>query len=1362
MTDHSKMVLTSAEEELRLAGHDHPELAIYGVGPVPAERTLVDIFERTVAAHPDAVAVEGSNGDLTYAQLKTIVDEQVARLHSRGIGLGDRIGIRVPSGTTDLYVSILATICAGAAYVPVDWDDPDERALTVWEEASVAAVYGADLSIEELDNPRADRGTERPGLSDDAWIIFTSGSTGKPKGVAITHRSAAALVDVEADFYLSEDHLHPGDRVMAGLSVAFDASCEEMWLAWRSGATLVAAPRDVVRSGEDLGKWIIDEGITAVSTVPTLASLWPVEALSKVRLLIFGGEACPIELIEKYELAGREVWNTYGPTEATVIATAELLTTEPPVRIGRPISGWELVVVDSEGNPVKWGETGELIIGGVGLGRYLDAAKDAEKYAPLESMGWERAYRSGDLVRAEQAGLVFAGRIDDQIKIGGKRLELGEVDGHLTAMPGVLKGAAAVHKTKAGTSVLVGYLAPEEGVTLDLNEIRPLLAQRLPGGVVPSLCVLEELPMKTSGKVDRKQLPWPLPQQGDAEMDVPEEMEWIANLWLDQLGPVPLNPKSDFFELGGGSVALARLVTALRENYPGAEIGALYEHTTLEAMNTYARSLSSGGKKRPMPKPIPKTAMIAQAATILGLYAYNSLRYITGILAVVWGLSYFFSAAWMVRPPLLPIALAWLALFSVPGRMAIAAATIRPLNRGIRPGEYLRGGGVHMRIWAAQRILEHLKLDKIYGSPMAVTLHRLLGTKVGEGCKLGHQPSVTGLVTLGDHVSIEHEADLNGYWINGDTLIVGTVTIDENARIGTRTIVMPNTHVRAGAEITPGSRVVGTIPAGEVWGGSPLKLIATKGRSWPNVTPASCDSLKSWSPLRNLIMHQLVLFWITLMPIIALTPGALIVLNRVIRNGNYQEVFSIFVGWVPVFTLLTIVNWLVLAVLTVRVASLYIRPGYFPAASSTGVALYAMHTVLQRTLISTYFIYASFFTPTFMRLLGAKVGKNVEISTVETIPHLTVFKDGSFMADHSLVASTRYKEGWVHVGSAVIGAKSFVGNSAIVGPDRDLPDESLVAVLSSTPPRAAYGSSWLGRSATAIRRAKVEADSEHTYQPPLHLRVGRVLVELCRMIPAVIAAYLDLAIVWVLTNIYMHYGMGAGGLLGAAAWTLPVVFAAGLFAALLPVAVKWLLIGRFKATNKPLFSTFVWRGELSDVFTESLAVPSLIRMSLGSEFFNMWARLMGVKIGKNVWCETWWLPEFDLIELGNSVTINRGTVLQTHLFHDRVMSMEHVRFKCGSTLGPNSFVLPGATVEKRTLIGAASLVMRQETLPADSLWSGNPVRHVEEEQTTVMNEENALAFAEMMEAFDKEAPTAKQPMTLTLTGGEPQPAAEKA
>ena len=184
-----------------------------------------------------------------------------------------------------------------------------------------------------------------PRPEDDAWIIFTSGTTGTPKGVAVTHRSAAAFVDAEARLFLRGHPLGPGDRVLAGLSVAFDASCEEMWLAWRHGACLVPAPRSVVKTGPELVTWLARRRISVISTVPTLASLWPADFLHGVRLLILGGEVCPVGLADRLTGRGTEVWNTYGPTEATVVTCAAQLS-GGAVRIGLPLDGWRVAVVD--------------------------------------------------------------------------------------------------------------------------------------------------------------------------------------------------------------------------------------------------------------------------------------------------------------------------------------------------------------------------------------------------------------------------------------------------------------------------------------------------------------------------------------------------------------------------------------------------------------------------------------------------------------------------------------------------------------------------------------------------------------------------------------------------------------------------------------------------------------------------------------------------------------------------------------------------------------------------------------------------------------------------------------------------------
>ncbi len=233
----------------------------YALGEPPTTRSLLDVFAETVDRHESRVAIDGVDAVLTYGQLADAADRVADQLRDAGVGPGDRVGVRLPSGESSLYVGILGVLRAGGAYVPVDADDPDRRAEAIWESADVCGVLQDELSFTPR-GPISDRsapaGAGRDSTAaDDAWIIFTSGSTGAPKGVAVSHRAATAFVDAEAQLWT----VLPEDRVLAGLSVSFDASCEEMWLAWANGATLVPAPRELLRTGVDLGPWLAERRV---------------------------------------------------------------------------------------------------------------------------------------------------------------------------------------------------------------------------------------------------------------------------------------------------------------------------------------------------------------------------------------------------------------------------------------------------------------------------------------------------------------------------------------------------------------------------------------------------------------------------------------------------------------------------------------------------------------------------------------------------------------------------------------------------------------------------------------------------------------------------------------------------------------------------------------------------------------------------------------------------------------------------------------------------------------------------------------------------------------------------------------------
>jgi non-ribosomal peptide synthetase-like protein len=314
--------------------------------------------------------------------------------------------------------------------------------------------------------------------------------------------------------------------------------------------------------------------------------------------------------------------------------------------------------------------------------------------------------------------------------------------------------------------------------------------------------------------------------------------------------------------------------------------------------------------------------------------------------------------------------------------------------------------------------------------------------------------------------------------------------------------------------------------------------------------------------------------------------------------------------------------------------------------------------------------------------------------------------DGAFLADDTLLGGYELGGGWLRVEHVKVGKHAFIGNSAMAAPGRKVPKQGLVAVLSAAPRRtkAKPGTSWLGSPPTKLRRQSEEGDTSRTYDPPRRLRAARAVVELCRIVPVVLSLAIALGAVVTLERLVDTAGWWAAALLSGLVLAL-----AGLVAALVTTAAKWVLIGRLRVSHHPLWSSFVWRNELADTFIELVAAPWFARPATGTPALNLWLRSLGTTVGRGVWCETYWLPEPDLVELRDGATVNAGCVVQTHLFHDRVMSMDRVVLRRGATLGPNSVILPAATIGRDATVGPVSLVMRGELVPDKTRWLGNPI-----------------------------------------------------
>jgi amino acid adenylation domain-containing protein len=589
-----------------LTAPERRQLVEWSAGPAaePAARRVEALFAERARLSPEATAVEWEGGRLTYAELDRRSDALAGRLRDLGVGPETRVGLSLPR-SPEMIVALLAVLKAGGAYLPLDPAYPQARIDFMIEDAGVVLILD-ETTIQ------AERRARRPAATiaavdgdanHPAYVIYTSGSTGTPKGVVVEHRSLAAYTaGAVAAFGLG-----PDDRVLQFASISFDTSGEEIYPALASGATLVLRPDDMAASIAHFLREVERLRITVLD-LPT--AFWHElvmglgtegELPACVRLVILGGERALPERVARWrERVGPAVrlLNTYGPTEATIVATRQDLTAGSDLApIGRPIPGASTHVLDRWDAPVPVGVAGELHVGGAGLARgYLHRPEiTAERFVPdpFGSPG-ARLYRTGDLVRWRPSGdLEFLGRVDTQVKLRGFRVELGEIEAALRSHAEVRDAAVVLRPGPGGDPRLVAYLVTDRSDQSDRSELKAFLKQRLPEFMTPYLFVeLPALPLTGSGKVDRLALPAPEPVRRDpaAGYEAPRtELErTIAEVWRELLGIERIGRHDNVFELGAHSLLIVRAHSRLRRAL-GRELSVvdLFRHASVGALAGY-------------------------------------------------------------------------------------------------------------------------------------------------------------------------------------------------------------------------------------------------------------------------------------------------------------------------------------------------------------------------------------------------------------------------------------------------------------------------------------------------------------------------------------------------------------------------------------------------------------------------------------------------------------------------------------------------------------------------------------------------------------------------------------------------------
>jgi len=598
-----------------------------GVVPVKKEETVMDLFEDQVLRCPDAVAVVHEGGVLSYKELDERSNQLGHYLRRKGVREDSLVGICV-GRSVEMLVGIWGIWKAGGAYVPLDPGYPKERLDFMLKDTGVPVVLSSEWmkdrlpEIEGLEMVLLDsewdwisrEPVSRPAIQVRAdhlaYVIYTSGSTGRPKGVMIEHGSVLNYVDNDQTRYIRE-----GEGTKSGsyvhLSYSFDASVTALSLPLVSGRSVVLGEQ-----GELFGGRMMAEGApydfvkVTPGHLPLIKELQEEKGIVMTRRWVLGGEALRLGqmnyLLEGME--GVEVINEYGPTEATVGCSTywmrkgeRLEEGSHGVWIGRPIGGAE-IYIGGEGQLSPVGIPGELYIGGAGLARgYLNRPElTAEKFVEngFDRDRGGRLYRSGDLGRWLEGGdIEYLGRRDEQVKVRGYRVELGEVERVLESCPGVSQGVVVARSDGGGVVQLVGY-AVSEG-TFDRECILSYLQERLPEYMVPSYMIaLEKLPLTVNGKVDRKGLPDPdHGAVGTAYGEGPRNRseEGLVDIWKELLGLEWVGINDNFFAIGGHSLLAIRLISALRKEL-GVEVSiqAIFDHPTVGTLSVHLQELERG------------------------------------------------------------------------------------------------------------------------------------------------------------------------------------------------------------------------------------------------------------------------------------------------------------------------------------------------------------------------------------------------------------------------------------------------------------------------------------------------------------------------------------------------------------------------------------------------------------------------------------------------------------------------------------------------------------------------------------------------------------------------------------------------
>jgi non-ribosomal peptide synthetase-like protein len=1313
-------------------------------GPVSPDllrdEVLADLLEASAASTPDQIALIFGDRQLSYFELNSQADVVASNLIAAGVVVGDIVGLWLPRGI-ELLVMQAGIAKSGAAWLPFDADTPADRVAVCLVDASArglvscsqliqeTAVAGAPVwTVEVLSSiPNVLRRRSGVGRNEPAYVIYTSGSTGKPKGIVVNQGSICHFLRSE-NAVLGIRH---EDRVYQGFSVAFDMSFEEIWISYLVGATLWIAPKSLASDPEELPRALQAQNITVIHAVPTLLALFAQDVPS-LRLINLGGEMCPAGLVDRWATLERQVFNTYGPTEATVSASLARLVPNETVTIGTPLPNYGLLVIDPSTDVgltlLDRGITGELCIIGPGVAAgYLgrpDLTDEKFLVNPWSTGEHDtRLYRTGDLARIEANGQVMClGRTDDQVKIRGFRVELGEIEGALAAQPGV-GTVAVILRQEDGLDQLIAFIVPEGVAGISAATLRTALASTLPAYMIPGFFEeLAKMPRLASGKIDRKTLKsqvLAVSASDSAASDTPSNpAEDVLFAALRKLFPgQALYRSSDFFaDLGGHSLFAARLASALRSDsrFTHVTVRDIYQNRTIGRIADAIGALHAVPERVSMEWPLPPAwkrwvCGAGQAIAVPVLVAmrmgqwmapFFAFHFYTGDPGDSIGRAIGISVAVFLLATILEFGVALLGKRLIAGRL--------------EPGSYPLWGLTYYRWWLSDRLVESAPTYMLSGSPLYVWWLRALGANIGDHVQVGSMTlRCPELLTIEDGVSIGNAVCLENVRVEQGRLHIGTIHLERDSCVGSYAVVEGNTrigkfgHLEGQSSLSSGQH----LPAYRVWTGSPAVDIGSFSPIDNPLRPTS-TRVRRVSESIFFVVALLVISALFFMPAF---PSFVLIdwLDDADRfpwlkgTATYVQLMKYFLLAFPASAVLIVCTALVSS--GIRLCLPRMRPGTWPVHSNVYCAKWLIGQIQESSLNVLHGIFATMYASTWFRLLGAKVGRSAEISSaIGVVPDLLTLGDDTFIADAVMLGDDKIDGGWMTLRNTVISKRSFVGNGAFVPDGTTLPENVLIGVHSKAPDSAQIrpGDTWLGSPAINLpAREQTSGFPESlTFRPSNLRRLGRALVEAFRIIaPHAIMTSVGYTIV-----LDLMPAAGAGRW-GAVLWDLTVIgMLYGLGSFVFVAALKWVFVFRYKTRTIPMWTPFVWVSEAVTNLYEGIAVPNFLRYLRGTPWLPLAMNLLGCHIGRGVYLDTTDITEFDCVYIGDHSELNAMVCPQTHLFEDRVMKIDAVHIGSRVYVGPRTTVLYSAVVGDGARLGPLTLVMKGENIPGATRWSGCP------------------------------------------------------